>query len=87
MGRANKRLGPLFWAELILASLTAFLTVLTLVWRDWIERVFGFDPDHHGGSFEWEVVIVCCMATVFFGALARRRWRRASLASPAYLAP
>lgn len=68
-----------FWLESALAFLTAFLAVLTLVWRDWIEGVFGFDPDHHNGSFEWELVAVCCAATILFSALARREWRRAAV--------
>ncbi|MCU1252823.1 MAG: hypothetical protein JWQ49_5852 [Edaphobacter sp.] len=28
---------------------------LTLLWRDWIEHVFGFDLDLHSGLFEWKV--------------------------------
>ncbi len=72
----KKHLGPVFWAESILASITAFLAVLTLVWHDWIETVFGFDPDNHNGSFEWELVVVCCLVTVLFSGLARREWRK-----------
>jgi hypothetical protein len=75
----RKRLGPVFWIELILASVTAFLAVLTLVWHDWIEALTGWDPDHHNGSFERELVIVCFVATMLFSALARREWRRAPL--------
>jgi hypothetical protein len=75
----KKRLGPVFWTESILASITAFLAVLTLVWHDWIEALTGWDPDHHNGSFEWELVAVCFVATVLFSALARREWRRAPL--------
>jgi hypothetical protein len=75
----KKRLGLAFWTESFLASLTGFLTVLTLVWPDWTEGVFGFDPDHHNGSFEWELVVVCALLTVLFAALARRAWRRAPL--------
>lgn len=77
--RLTRRPGPLFWVESILAFITAFLAVLTLVWRDWIEGVFGFDPDHHNGSFEWELVIACGIATVLLSALARRQWQRAPL--------
>jgi len=76
-----KNLGPRFWTESVLASVTGFLTILTLVWRDWVEGVFGFDPDHHNGSFEWELVGVCALATVIFSLLARREWRRAALAA------
>jgi hypothetical protein len=75
----KKRLGLAFWAESFLASFTGFLTVVTLGWRDWIEGVFGFEPDHHNGSFEWELVVVCALLTILFAALARRAWRRAPL--------
>jgi len=73
----KQRVGPVFWIESILAFITAFLAVLTLVWHDWIEAVFGFDPDNHSGSFEWELVAVCLVATALFSALARREWRKA----------
>lgn len=80
----KRRLGPTFWIESVLATFTALLAIFTLVWRDWIEAVFGFDPDHHNGSFEWTLVFVCCLVTVLFSALARHEWRRAYLkaASP-----
>lgn len=76
----KKRLGPLFWVESALAVFSAFLVVLTLVWDQWIEGVFGFDPDRGNGSFERELTIVCCLLTVLFSVLARRQWRRARLA-------
>jgi hypothetical protein len=74
----KRNLRPVFWVESALAFLTAFLAILTLIWRDWIELVFGFDPDHHNGSFEWELVIACCAATILCSALAHHEWRRAS---------
>jgi hypothetical protein len=77
----KRRVGVGFWLELTLASVTAFLAVLTLVWHDWIEGVFGFDPDHHNGSFEWELVVVCCVVSLVAAYLARREWRSAALAS------
>lgn len=77
--RRRKRLGPLFWLDSLLAVLSAFLVVLTLVWDEWIEGILGFDPDHGNGSFEWEIVIVCCLLAVVCSALARRQWHRASL--------
>jgi H+/Cl- antiporter ClcA len=74
-GRGKKRIGLVFCIECVLGCYTGFLAILTLVWRDWIEGVFGYDPDHHNGSFEWELVIVCALLTVVFVALARREWR------------
>jgi hypothetical protein len=50
------------------------------VWHDWIEGIFGFDPDHHNGSFEWELVVVCCALAVLFATLARREWRMTATA-------
>jgi hypothetical protein len=73
----KRNLGLLFWAEAALASVTGFLFVLTLVWDDWIEGIFGYDPDQHNGSFEWELVVVCGVVTVLASVLARRQWTRA----------
>lgn len=82
--RRTARAGRLFWAETALAVLTACLAILTSVWPDWIEAVFGFDPDHHNGSFEWELTLALAVVTLILGALARRTWvRRARLPSAA----
>jgi hypothetical protein len=79
-----KRLvGPVFWVESTLASLSGFLVLLTAVWHDWVEGIFGFDPDRHNGGFEWELAIACCVLTVLFGLLARSQWRQAPLAPSA----
>jgi hypothetical protein len=77
--RRSKRLGPGFWAQSVMAGITGFLTILTLVWRDWIEGVFGFDPDHHNGSFEWKLVAIGAVLTAVFAALALHTWRRAAV--------
>ena len=63
---------PRFWVEAGLAGLSGFLGLLTLVWKDWIEGVFGWDPDRHNGSFEWMIVIALLALAVLFGGLARR---------------
>jgi hypothetical protein len=76
----KRRVGIMFWLESVLASLTAVLAILTLAWKDWIEGVFGFDPDHHNGSFELELTIVCFAITVLCATLARRQWRGAARA-------
>jgi hypothetical protein len=73
----SKGLGFRFWCESALGATAAFLAVLTLAWPDWIEGVFGFDPDNHNGSFEWAIVVVLAVAAAGCGALARREWRRA----------
>jgi hypothetical protein len=72
----KKRAPTAFWIEAVLAGVSGFLFLLTLVWRDWIEGVFGWDPDHHNGSLEWLLVAALLLCAVTFGALARTRWRR-----------
>jgi hypothetical protein len=71
----TSRLGARFWIEAALAALSGFLFLLTLVWRDWIEAITGYDPDHHNGSAEWAIVAVLLVATIVFGLLARTQWR------------
>jgi DMSO/TMAO reductase YedYZ heme-binding membrane subunit len=72
----KKRPPVRFWIESVLASASGFLFLLTLAWRDWIEGVFGWDPDHHNGSFEWVLVAALLLCTLAFSVLARTQWRR-----------
>jgi hypothetical protein len=67
-----------FWAESVLAVVTAVLFVATLVQRDWIEGVFHLDPDAGSGSVEWLIVAALAVATVGLIALAGSEWRRAA---------
>jgi hypothetical protein len=75
--RMKKDVGPRFWVEIALASLTAVLFLVTLLWRDWIELVFGAYPDGGSGQLEWAVVGGLLLATLLLAALARASWRRA----------
>lgn len=61
-------------AEAVLAAVTGVLAVVTIFWRDWIEVVFGFDPDHHDGSAEGLIVVGLAVLAVAMAALAR--WER-----------
>jgi len=72
-----RQLGVRFWLESITAGLSAGLGVLTLFWKDWIEAVFGVDPDNHSGSLEWLVVIGLFALAVLFSLTARAEWQRA----------
>ena len=45
---------------------------MTVAQPDWIEAVFGVDPDRHSGAVEWVVVAGCAVATVALIALTRR---------------
>jgi hypothetical protein len=65
-----------FWIETTFACLTGALTCLTLVTREWIEAITGFDPDHGNGSLEWLIVVCFAAATALFATLALRERRR-----------
>jgi len=65
-----------FWIEVILAAVTAALLLLTLISREWVEEVFGVEPDAGSGALEWAIVIALAVATVAFSLLARAEWKR-----------
>ena len=64
-----------FWIGTVLGSLTGVLAVVTLFSREWIEIVFGVDPDRGSGLLEWGIVVALAAATAFFSLLARAEWR------------
>jgi len=68
-----------FWAEVAAATATMFLAAITMVWPNWIELVFRFDPDHGNGSLERVVVGVAAALCLTSLLLARREWQRAGL--------
>jgi hypothetical protein len=68
-----------FWLEAVIGGATATLGIVTLVWHDWIEAVFGTDPDQHNGSVEWLVVAALLAAALALGGLARADWKRLAL--------
>jgi len=65
-----------FWIEATLATASTALVVLTLAWKDWIEALTGFDPDHHGGALEWAIVAVLLLLVVVIARAAHVEWRR-----------
>ena len=66
-----------FWLEAVAAWLAATLAVLTLFWRDWIEAIFGFDPDRHNGSAELAIVAALFAVFLVLALAVRAEWRRA----------
>jgi hypothetical protein len=66
-----------FWVESTLAVVTVALFVLTLISREWIEEVFGVEPDAGSGALEWAIVAALAVASVAFILLARAEWKRA----------
>ncbi len=73
MGKSFSRL---FWFEVILASLTGILALITPIFPDWIEFISGWDPDQHDGTVESWIVIGLFVATVIIFGLALAEWRR-----------
>ena len=61
--------------EIVLASLLGIATVLTAVWPEWIEGLYGFDPDGGNGRTEWWIVAALAVGTIAVAALARRDLR------------
>jgi hypothetical protein len=63
-----------FWIEVALAILAAALAMVTLVTREWMELLFGIDPDRGSGALEWAVVVasvaLALIATWTAGAIS-----------------
>jgi hypothetical protein len=72
-------MGRRFWVKTALTSVTAALFAITLVWPDWIELVFGVDPDHGSGWLELLILVVALGLMLTFSLSARDDWRRRPL--------
>jgi hypothetical protein len=70
-----------FWLESALATVSALVLVVTLVWREWIELVFRVDPDGGSGAAEWLVVVVLGAVSAVSALAARVEWRRLGAAA------
>lgn len=77
----RKTLRSRFWGEVALATVTAILTVVTLISREWIELVFRVDPDQGSGLLEWAIVFALAAATLIFSLLAHAAWRQTAASS------
>ncbi len=65
-----------FHVEAGLAAVTGVLTLVTAAWHDWIEIVFGVEPDAGGGALEWGLVVALAAVTLLLALAARRDRRR-----------
>jgi hypothetical protein len=70
-----------FRIEVALAVLAAGLAVLTLITREWIEVIFGVDPDKGSGALEWATTVALFVAAGVFAVIAR--WERKRLITTA----
>jgi hypothetical protein len=69
-----------FWLELSCGVLGALLFLLTLITREWIELIFGVDPDRGSGALEWAIALTLLAVAALSFALAHREWKRPALA-------
>jgi hypothetical protein len=65
-----------FWLETGMATVTSILLMITLIWRDWIEIVFGVNPDQGNGTLEWLIVGALLVVAIMLITLASYEWRR-----------
>ena len=72
------RLPLRFWIEAAFGLASAVVLAMTLAWPDWIERLFGLEPDAGDGSAEWGWAVAFAIATLALFADAGRTWRRAA---------
>lgn len=68
-----RNLPPRFWAKVVVGGTAGVLYVVTPFRPDWIEAICGgFDPDQHGGSIEW--IIVMAMLVITLSMLGGLPW-------------
>jgi hypothetical protein len=72
----SRELRARFRIEVAMLVSALTLLVATVIWRDWIETVFGVDPDAGNGSLERFIVAACGATALLLLILSSREWRR-----------
>jgi len=67
-----------FWIEVTCAGLGTVLFVVTLFSREWVELVFGVDPDGGSGALEFAIAIGLLAVAALSALLARHEWQIAA---------
>lgn len=62
------------WIEGGLAALTAAMALLTIAWPEWIEGIFGIEPDGGNSAREWAFVAASGLAALTLSLLGRADW-------------
>ena len=62
--------------EVVLTIISAALSILTVLFPDWIEELTGLEPDAGSGALEWAIAGIFLAAAVVSALLARRSYRR-----------
>jgi hypothetical protein len=65
-----------FWLEIAVVVVSLALWGATLVRPDWIELVFGIDPDEGSGSLERAITILVPAVGLLAAVIASLEWRR-----------
>lgn len=66
-----------FWIEAAIAVVGTALLVLTVFEPQWIERVFGIDPDAGSGALELAISLGLLLVAATSWLLAAKEWRAA----------
>ncbi|MEU4291755.1 hypothetical protein AB0E63_26305 [Kribbella sp. NPDC026596] len=65
-----------FWLQAGFSAAALVLALVTLISREWIELLTGWDPDRGSGTVEWVIVAVLGLIAITLGAAARHEWHR-----------
>jgi len=77
----------MFWrgrilAEFLLSGACLALCAATIIYPQWIELIFGADPDGGSGDAEWGIVVALaatCLVFLLLGRFEMKRARRLGL--------
>lgn len=69
-----------FWFQAIAAGLGSVLFVFTLVSREWVEILTGFEPDGGSGALEFGLAFALLAVAVLSAVFARRTFVAATAA-------
>lgn len=81
MTQSHPAIRPRFWWQAGFSVAALVLALVTVISREWIELLTGWDPDRGSGTLEWVVVAVLGVIAIAFGAAARHEWHRVTATS------